>query len=573
MKQAIHITHEAAVKIGGIGAVLAGLCTADIYLKNVDRTIFYGPLFDDSPNSKDRLGKNSEILFSTIDKIKNSIYNDSFDKISRKYDIDIVYGTKTLFDEIHPEKVSKIEILLLGVKNMHQDLISIFKFQLWETYKFSCQEYETDWDFEQYLRIAIPIRMITNYLLTNEKETIYFSHEYMGIASCLSIDLNRLANEKIYFHAHEISTARAITEKIPGHDVSFYHLLKDDIINNISLEHRFGSQRHNSRNELIKLADKFDNILAVGDWVKQEYMYLKPNTNEEKIKICYNAIPIPKYSYEQKLKSRQRLQQYCENLFNFTPDIVFSHVTRLVISKGLWRDISLMEELDIYFSKNNLKGFMIILSTLIGSGKPSEDIHKMENDYGWPVLHKENYPDLIGYENDIYWSCQYFNSKSKSIKVIFINQYGFTPAQIGNRLPENTNFADLRLGSDAELGMSIYEPFGIAQIETVPFGGIAVLSKVCGSAFLLEKTFENESLKPYHIIDFAQNNKDKQNWLNLTNYERTEIEKNVLKSEAVNIFNLLPKNNKERETLFNLCQEYAHRLSWNETIKNWNLFD
>ena len=572
MKQAFHITHEAAVKIGGIGAVLAGLCTADIYLETFDRTIFYGPLFDDSPNSKNRLGNNSTVLFSSLDNIKDSNYNDFFGRLINKYHIDIVYGEKVLFDEIHPEKTSKIEILLLGVKNMQADLISVFKFQLWESYSFSCQEYETDWDFEQYLRIAVPLRMITNELLDKKIETAYFSHEYMGIASCLAIDLNRQSNEKIYFHAHEISTARAVTEKMQGHDVSFYHLLKDDKEKNVSLEQRFGSQRHNSRNELIKLADRFDNILAVGDWVKQEYKYLKPDADEEKIKICYNAIPIPEHSYANKLKSRKKIQQYCENLYNFKPDLIFTHVTRLVISKGMWRDISLLEELDTYFLDNKLKGFMIILSTLIGTGKPSQDIHRMEKEYGWPVLHKENYPDLIGYENDIYWSCQYFNAKSRSIKVVFLNQFGFTPEQIGDRLPKDTSFADLRLGSDAEFGMSVYEPFGIAQIETVPFGGIAVLSRACGSAFLLERTFENESIKPYHIVDFAQDNSKDCDWLNLSNDERSKIEKQILNNEAQNIFEKLPKNDTERKELFNLCQKNAHKLSWDEAIKNWKLF-
>ena len=39
-------------------------------------------------------------------------------------------------------------------------------------------------------------------------------------------------------------------------------------------------------------------------------------------------------------------------------------------------------------------------------------------------------------------------------------------------------FLDIRMGSDAEFGQSIYEPFGIAQVEPISFGGICVFTDV-----------------------------------------------------------------------------------------------
>lgn len=44
MKVAIHISHEALYKIGGIGEVLTGLCTAPSYQSFFEKTLFYGPL-------------------------------------------------------------------------------------------------------------------------------------------------------------------------------------------------------------------------------------------------------------------------------------------------------------------------------------------------------------------------------------------------------------------------------------------------------------------------------------------------------------------------------------------------
>ena len=40
----VHVTHEAVEKIGGIGAVISGLATADAYGERVSRTILLGPV-------------------------------------------------------------------------------------------------------------------------------------------------------------------------------------------------------------------------------------------------------------------------------------------------------------------------------------------------------------------------------------------------------------------------------------------------------------------------------------------------------------------------------------------------
>jgi hypothetical protein len=564
---AIHITHEAAKKIGGIGSVLSGICTSESYLKFYDKTYFYGPLFDDNIDQKDRLGSNAKILFSSLDKIYNSSYDNEFNELIERYHIDLVYGQKIIFDEIHPEKKSTIEIILLGIKNIRKDLLDIFKFQLWEIFKFNCQLYETDWDFEQYLRIALPLRSILSIVSPNSSAIDYFSHEYMGVCSCLSILKDKKANERLFFYAHEVSTARVIVESHQGHDISFYNILQKDL-GKLSLEERFGSQKHNSRNELIKYAKYFDKIFAVGNWVEKEYKYLVPDTEPQKIIITYNGIPINEIDYQHKLESRAKIQQYCNNLFNFTPDIIMTHVTRLVISKGLWRDISLLEQLDKYFHDNHLKGFFILLSSQIGTGRESSDIYKMEDNYGWPIWHKENWPDLVGYENDIFWSVNYFNAKSKNIKAVFINQFGFTQEQTGQRIPEDTKFSDLRIASDAEFGMSIYEPFGIAQIETVPYGGIAVLSRACGSSFLLENVWNKSQDKPFHIIDFAGNSSYSKDYFHLNSDERTLIEKEILKKEAKSIFNKLPKTDNDRKKLFEVCINLSSGLEWESISKN-----
>ena len=82
---------------------------------------------------------------------------------------------------------------------------------------------------------------------------------------------------------------------------------------------------------------------------------------------------------------------------------------------------------------------------------------------------------------------QEFNAQSRNVKVVFINQFGFDRKPCGERMPADMEFMDIRKGSDAEFGQSIYEPFGIAQVEPISFGGICVFTNVCGCAGFVEK--------------------------------------------------------------------------------------
>ena len=562
----LHISHEAAKKIGGIGSVLSGICNTEIYHKRHDRTLFYGPLFDDhSAENPDRLGPNSKTLFSSLDNLEKGY--PLLSEICHQYHVDIAYGTKKVYDEINPEQSREVEIVLAGIKRLKIEEINKLKFRLWERFGFQSELYH-DWDFEQYLRIAVPLIPIIKALTDQEYQLTAFSHEYMGVVCCLELLMAEDLKAITYFHAHEVSTARAITEKLSGHDIAFYHFLKSDTVSGLSMEERFGSQKSNYRSELIKLAVNFDGVLAVGDWVKQEYQYLQPAIPADKIKIVYNGVPTNDISFETKIAARKRIISYCDTLFNFEPDVIFTHVTRLVTSKGLWRDIKLLEELDKIFAQKGIKGFYLLLSSLISTGRKKGEISQMEEAYGWPVLHREGYPDLIDYEKEIYNSCSIFNAKSRAIKALFINQYGFNREVTGTRVPEESTFSDLRYGSDVELGFSVYEPFGIAQIETVPYGGLAFLSRQCGCSFLLDKAYAEESQKPYYCIDFSEvKDIDEKELMNMSFSQRSEIESKLFAQHANNLFAMLPKNREEREKLFIEAKKFVRFLSWEDNLR------
>jgi hypothetical protein len=107
--------------------------------------------------------------------------------------------------------------------------------------------------------------------------------------------------------------------------------------------------------------------------------------------------------------------------------------------------------------------------------------------YTWPVVHREGLPDLSNGEAATTRACRSSTRSRATSRVVFINQFGFERTLCGNRMPADMEFMDIRKGSDVEFGQSIYEPFGIAQVEPISFGGICVFSECCGCAGFVNK--------------------------------------------------------------------------------------
>lgn len=577
MNIGIHITHEAVQKIGGIGSVINGLCTADNYKAFFQKTLLYGPLFSDSKDVFSKLGKGGVVFYSNHDNYDSKDYHNLFMNIILKYNIDIVYGQRTLANEFNINKQNTVDTLLVGVSRINVDEVNRFKHRLWEKYAIESNLY-SDWDYEQYLRIAIPYCDLLDILYPERSMCYHFSHEYMGIPSALSVALteNQLSSHKRIFYAHEVSPCRGVVESNPGHDISFYNVLRTNRSIGKSFENEYGSQLSNYRAELVKRSSTLEYIFAVSDIIKDEYQYLVPEVDEHKIRVVYNGIPVRYITHEDKLKSRKHLQDYIQNLFNYTPDIIFTHVTRLVLSKGIWRDITFLYILDEIFHKQGIKGAYILLATLIGSGRDAKEVSNMEKEYGWPVIHKEGWPDLVGSENDIYSHMTLFNARSKSIKGIFLNQFGFDRRSCGERVPEDAEFIDLRIGSDAEFGFSIYEPFGIAQLETLPFGGVSALSTSCGCSCFITKALKESDNKLYALFDFVngiESIKKITDLSQITTDQRFQLERELFQNTGKSFFKILPKTDSDRLALLDRVQEKLEIFGWENIASSINFSD
>jgi hypothetical protein len=354
----------------------------------------------------------------------------------------------------------------------------------------------------------------------------------------------------------------------------FYNVMHKAAESSLHVGEVFGDQSSYFKHPLVEAAQFCDCIFAVGDYVVDELRFLSPKLKNTEIDLVYNGVPAFEIDTAERLKSKSKLQQYCRNLLGFQPDFVFTHVTRLVQSKGLWRDLRVLEHLEEKFTRQGTTGVFFLLSTEVAR-RPISAILNMEHEYDWPVAHREGWPDLSDGEADFYTAIQQFNTKSSSIKIVFINQFGFSPGDCGTQMPQDMEFMDIRKGSDVEFGQSIYEPFGISQFETLSFGGICVVTNVCGCVGFLHDVTSGNNCHNVIVADYTDLEdavpSDLEDMLRIDRLARNRVEAVQSKKVADEILTRLPKDDAQVEAIIRDGYELAKKMSWEVVVNNYLL--
>lgn len=575
MKTAVHVTHEAVQKIGGIGAVLHGLLTSRHYSEHVERDILVGPLFSTDGPAQARLGIGGEVLYSSIDGIVHHPLADGLQAVERKYHVNIVYGRKTFYDKF-TQVTSHPEVLLFNLNHYSAERIAAFKWELYDKFRIESNRYEWIWDYEQYVRLAEPAidALAAIGAGSNEHPAIMFSHEYMGMPTALAAKLNAPHRFRTIFYAHEVAPMRRIVESHPGHDISFYNAMRLGHQQHLSVDEVFGSQSFFYKYPLVDAARHCDNIFAVGDYIVDEFRFLNPIFERCRIDLAYNGVTSFNISLDEKTASRRRLQRYCQTLLGFKPDYMLAHVTRMVLSKGLWRDIRVMEQIEQHMAKKKRTAVLIVLSTET-SARGIDDVMNMESDYHWPVAHREGYPDLTGGEAAFYAGVQEFNARSRYCKVIYINQFGFDQRTCGLRMPAEMDFMDIRQGSDVEFGQSVYEPFGIAQVESISFGGICVFTSLCGCAGFVRKAAGAGGTSNVIEVDYTSGSQVQlssiEACLAVDKNRRNQIEGDIATQVAEKIVAKLPDTDAAIDAMVKEGYRLASQMSWEVVARDYVL--
>lgn len=565
-----HVTHEAVEKIGGIGSVLEGLMISRAYQRHVGRSILIGPTATHlSTEPRQRLGEDGRVLYSSIDGIDEAGLGAKLRPVEWAFNVSIVYGTRR-YESRSEGRRGEAEVLLFDVFRANPDRLNVFKLRLWETFGLDSTRYEKIWDFEEYVRLAEPAFYALRALLTdNDLPCILLSHEFMGMPTALQAILDGQEDFRTIFYAHECATARRVVEDHPGHDTMFYNVLHQARAQGQYIEDIFGPKDDALRHALISRACLCDGIIAVGNHTADEMKFLSAQFHDQPVDLVYNGIPAMKVTMAGKRSARKMLAEYATALLGHTPDVLMTHVTRPVISKGLWRDLRVCHELDWLLASQNRTGVLFILTTGAGARRP-QDVAAMEQNYNWPRHHRLGYPDLVGPEVDIHHDIEAFNLHHRAIQIVLVNQFGWSRKRIGARLPADMDMAALRIATDVEFGMATYEPFGISPLEPLGAGAICVVSNVCGCCGFVQEAARGRKSTNVVVADFTQlpDQRSIEQLLAMDRTERDRIEGIEAVHVARQIIERLPWSDEKRRKLIDSGQELVARMGWDQVIEN-----
>ncbi len=565
-----HVTHEAVEHLGGIGTVLEGLMTSPVYQRQVKRSILIGPIATHmTVDPEDRLGAHGEVLYSSIDGIDRDGLGNRFRPVEWAFNVAIVYG-KRQYTTPGDERKGEAEVLLIDVFRVNPDRLNVFKLKLWETFGLDSTKYEDSWDYEEYTRLAEPAYYCLQALLGEEdRPCVVFSHEYMGMPTALQAIMEGQDNFRTVFHAHECATARRIVEDHPGHDTMFYNVLDQARRQGLYLDDVFGSSDHVPRHALISRSYLCDGIIAVGDRVRDELHFLSDHFDGHAIDLVYNGLPAGKVTLEEKLRSRGMLADYSQALLGYRPDVIMTHVTRPVISKGMWRDIAVCHEMDGLLGEQGKTGVLYILTSGGGVRRP-QDVLAMEQNYGWPRHHRMGYPDLVGPEEGISRDVEAFNAGHKAVQIVLVNQFGWSRQRIGNRVPAGMDIADFRRATDVEFGMATYEPFGISPLEPLGSGAVCVITNICGCEGFVEHATAGKGTPNVLAADFTALDRHMSidELKALDQGQRDRIERPIAAEIARELVNRLPQSDADRQKLIDAGQALVAQMGWDQIIED-----
>lgn len=583
----VHSTHEAGAKIGGIGAVLEGILPQPAYNQIVHRTILAGPFNAANQAEMERLrapANRLRIEYSVPDGIC-SVPEElarALERIELYYHVTLLYGRRRFGEVEH-------EVLLVDPTDVVSPVVNRFKYYLWDHYAIDSRRYESNVEYERYIGAAEPTFAALQAIAGHGEQvrpprirashgghSALIAHEWLGMPLVLSALWNQEEEPedtryRSLFYAHEVATVRRLVEENPGLDTRFYNVMQAARRQGLYLEDVFGAQAGFFKHALITAAAGFDAVLAVSDWTMQELRFLSPTFAARPISLIYNGIPSPPLDMAERQSARGRMQDFAGTLTGRRTDWVFTHVTRMVPSKGLWRDVDAMEQLDARLANLDERAVLFALSSALPAGRSSTDVLRWEAEYGWPVNHQADNGDLIGPEVEYYQAIRAFNEKAKACTIILVNQFGWGRDRCGTRMAAEMLPTDVRLGTDLEFGFSTYEPFGIGQLEPLAAGAVCALSSVCGSLGAVKQA---GSARPRNIIvaDYLSlpagfRAAGIEDLYRIGAEQRREVELSEAVTVAGQIAERLPRTPDSAERLLADGQALSGRMSWQTVVE------
>ena len=140
-------------------------------------------------------------------------------------------------------------------------------------------------------------------------------------------------------------------------------------------------------------------------------------------------------------------------------------------------------------------------------------------------------------------------------------------------MPADMTFSDIRQGTDVEFGMSVYEPFGISQLEPLSFGAICVASSVCGCMGFVRQVCGHNIPPNVLEANFVALPHDVSihEALGIGAQQRDPVETMEARRLASELIERLPRTGPAMDKLLKSGATLAERMSWEHVVTDFLL--
>jgi hypothetical protein len=192
------------------------------------------------------------------------------------------------------------------------------------------------------------------------------------------------------------------------------------------------------------------------------------------------------------------------------------------------------------------------------------------------VVHRADNGDLQEGEAEFYRLVQELNARAEATRVVLVNQFGWNRERCGRRMPADMTDHDIRWGTDLEFGQSIYEPFGIAQIEPLGYGALSVVSSVCGCLGFIRQVSKNRLPQNLIVADYVSLPEgvaagEPHVAQMIGKAERDLIESIEAQRVAQKVMARLPNSEQARETLLEQGYGLSQQMGWDVVVEHYLL--
>jgi hypothetical protein len=560
---------------GRFAAIREGLPKSQTYQRAAGRTIIIGPISDNQHYPDALVNSTGEIPYSFIDPHNWYPYAGALKEVERKFGVTILVGRQKASPSESSESLQEIILIDADKADIHP--VNAFKAWLFEEFGIESLRYEHHPEYERYVKFAPAALAALRAVNASTPATpgIIIAYDYPAVPIALAAIMDPLCAFKTLFYALEVPTVRRLVESNPGHDTMFLHAMHWAKNHQFYLPEIFGPQE-NDFQYILTLAGKFcDHVTAVNRKVSDELHFLGPDFNAIDIDLVPVGLSVEEVSVESKLAAKDKLRRYAENLLGYRPDHIFSHVGHMSIGKGFWRDLRVLEHLDREFQRLGRTGAYFLLAT-DSPPKTYTEVCMMEQEWDWPVAHREKTSDLSEVEANFYTAVQAFNSRSQNIKAVFVNQFGWSRLCCGRRMTDDMSLADLHIGTDAAFGQSIYDSADYACWPALAGGALAVVSRSSGFYDQAVAISPPSGAMPENIIvaDYTRLNEpmaDLEKILAIDQAKRDVVEFHQSEQVARAIMQKLPVSPADLRALIIQGHDFARQLDWETSCQKYIL--